>query len=64
MKLLIDLCILKRVNAPGRSMHLTKDVDRASIQREVIKMIKGTKSMSHEEGWRTGARVDRSASTW
>lgn len=51
-------------SALGRSMHLTEDVDRASIQREAIKMIKRTKSMSCEEGWRTGARVEESAATW
>lgn len=43
-------------NAQGRSAHLTEDVDRASIQREAIKMIKGTESMSCEESWRAGAR--------
>lgn len=60
----IYLSILMRVNAQGRSMHLAKDVDRASIQREAIKMIKGTKSISCEEGRRTGARVEGSTSTW
>lgn len=29
------------VNALCRPVHLTKDVDRASVQREAIKLIKG-----------------------
>lgn len=40
----------------GRSLHLTKDVDWASIQREAIKLIKGTGIMSWEEGWRAGGQ--------
>ena len=49
------LCTLMLGNALGRSLHLTKDVDRASIQREAIKLIKGTGIMSWEEGWKAGA---------
>lgn len=63
-KLDIHLSLLMIASALGRSAHLTEDVDWASIQREAIKMIKGTKSMSCEEGWRNGARVEESAAAW
>lgn len=60
----IHLSLLMIASALGRSTHLTEDVDWASIQREEIKMIKGTKSMSCEEGWGIGARVEESTATW
>lgn len=61
-KLDAHLSILTVVNALCGSMHLTKDVGRASVQREAIKLIKGTESMSCEEGWRAGGRVEKRAS--
>lgn len=42
-KLDIYFSMLMIVNALDRSMQLTKDVNQASIQREAIKMIKGSK---------------------
>lgn len=57
-KLDLHSSILTAVNALCRSIHATKDVDRASVQREAIKLMKGTESMSCEEGWGQGG--DRS----
>lgn len=57
-KLDLHSSILTAVNALCRSMHATKDVDRASVQREAIKLMKGTESVSCEEGWGQGG--DRS----
>lgn len=51
-------------DALRKPMHLTKDVDRAGVQREAIKLIKGTECMSCEEVWRTGGWVEKRASTW
>ena len=63
-KLDIHLSLLMIASALGRSAHLTEDVDLASIQREAIKIIKGTKSMSCKEGWRNGTRIEGSSATW
>lgn len=41
-------------DALRRPMHLTKDVDWAGVQREAIKLIKGTERMSCEGAWRAG----------
>lgn len=53
-KLDLHLSILMAVNALCRSTHTTKDVDRAGVQREAIKLMKGTESMSWEEDWGQG----------